>query len=155
MQQKACYHLWECVHSPLPTRSGWQHSLRHPRGPGLCDVHDRREGQCLCESFFSLWLQLLPHYCLSHLLRWNRCDQSPRRSRCTRPNRWSPCRFNGTMKNEFTGFTAPFSFNVKSALCYFSFFFHQQDSEKIRRLIDAINAQTNYTIAVSIINQPL
>ncbi len=55
MQWKARAHLRECVHSAFSSRSGWQHSLCHPWGPGLCAVHDRWEGHLHRESFFSLW----------------------------------------------------------------------------------------------------
>lgn len=73
--------------------------------------------------------------------------------------RWSSCTFIGFMKNEFTGCTALVLHNVKNALCLlvsiYYFLSLQQDSEKIKRLRDAINAQTNYTIAVSILNWTL
>lgn len=59
------------------------------------------------------------------------------------------------MKNEFTGCAALFLYNVKNALFFNLHYFSllQQDSEKIRRLRNAIDAQTNYTIKVSISKQ--
>lgn len=157
MQQKAQAHLWECVHSAFQTRSGWQYSLCHPGGPGLCDGHDRWEGHFLRESFFSLRPQLLSysHVSVSRLLKWNRCDQSPHPAIPSEliPTDDLPTHLTSLWTNWFTGCTpAPF-LQYKNALCFVSqnnLLLLIQDAEKMKRLHNAINAQTNYTIAVSI-----
>jgi hypothetical protein len=37
-------HLWECIHPPLPGRSGGQHQIGHSWGSGFCASHDWPQG---------------------------------------------------------------------------------------------------------------
>ena len=58
-------HLWECIHSPVPGRTGGQYSISHSRGTELCESHHWPQGYSDSKSY-SIWeVSRRPPVCLT------------------------------------------------------------------------------------------
>lgn len=159
MPREAGAHLRERIPAPFPRGPGGQHSLRDPRGAGLCEVHGRREDGFLRESSFSRFdpkMQSNSHIPLHHTCLKGRGANG----RLCTPKSRRPLTQPGDFLTDLTHLqvnlvAALFLFYIlqssqQASRIFSCFLSPQQDSEKMKRLREAVKAQTDYTIAVSV-----